>query len=123
MCENIGREIDGKFTLVGVIAGEIVSVDQEFESKFDLFVSIYDIPKHPDFFELRIISPEGKQAQQKFKVGKPETTTPMFLSVEGVPLKSKSPGKFELLGRFGTSGEWHHLTTVSLSFETDEIGS
>ena len=115
LCEDVREEASGKFTLIGVIPGDIKA------DEFPLVLSLYvcfplkysgDKPFASEF-EFRVVGPNNRELGRGS--GKIELLGGAHVQLPIPPTEYKTPGEYKFQFRFANSSKWRLLTAVNIT--------
>ncbi|UWQ40066.1 hypothetical protein K3718_10825 [Leisingera aquaemixtae] len=119
LCGSIHQEDNGKFILVGVLAGELITTNDSFDEDFDLFISINNFNKQEAILELELVYPEGPQGASKLPIQNSDLSYNTTVQVSGIPLKTKKSGNFEINWRWEGEKKWKNLIGISVTISAN----
>ena len=120
ICDSAHEEVNGKFILVGVIAGVLSTSSSEMDLEVTIFARVGGLPIGAHKVEVRQTRPDGRKAVGKTIDVSNENGSPVVLQLAKVPLKTSSSGTFYFHARID-GGKWLPIVElpVMLSAEDD----
>ena len=112
VCESIHQESNGKFILVGVINGVLMTEDSSIDHEYCLFVNFYYIPEGEHSIQLKFSTPDNKSSHNTFDVVVPNELIGATVQIRQIPFKTERSGIFRMQWRLSTSKKWLSLIDV-----------
>lgn len=122
LCESIHRETNGRYILVGVLSGEIVTSDAQYFAEYCLFMNLYGAPTGVQQMELRLQSPGGKTVINRMEIETFEETIGATIEISGIPLKTETSGSFHIDWRWKDARRWNRLIEVPIEVSANIDG-
>lgn len=123
VCESIHQEVNGKFILVGVIAGVLQTDGPSFKSDYCLYVNFHGLPEGQHNIDLKLTTPEKKSNRTQINATIPECVMGATLQITGIPFNTEESGSFILSWKLSNSKKWNTLLEipVELSIDVSEL--
>ncbi|MBL4917454.1 DUF6941 family protein [Szabonella alba] len=119
LCDGIHQEVNGKFILVGVMAGVLETNGPFFKSDFCLYVNFHGLPEGKHNIDLKLTSPEKKSTQTQISAFIPEGVMGATLQITGIPFNTEQSGSFVLSWKLSDSKKWTTLLEVPVELSVD----
>lgn len=129
VCEDIRSEADGRFSLMGVLTGEIHFVSDVPTDKMPLISLAFYVECeviNSATVQFRFVAPDNKTILAEFQGDIPCPDEDLVINLSPVPLmrrrfKLQQAGAYKLMGR-ELGGRWACLKVLQVSIDQSESG-
>lgn len=117
LCEDARAEVSGKFTLVGVLAGDVETEESRFDARLTVFLIVKGLRPGKRALRMRVRNPEGKIVENSFEIS--AEGSPGVVPIAGVPFTTESSGIFDV-GIKIDRGRWKGVASLSVAVNSSD---